>query len=804
MDNYDGMKQQLETTGDQFHTSLKVFESPYRASDEDEKILFEGSKDAARAKLLFDILRKNIHKWLRGLKALGNDLASSIGFNTLQFVEEDRNHWVAQVLNTLKTILKSNDGYNYSSNQQQSFEFYILLYLHLATQFEVFFPSHLPTLLGYLVPSLEQSDTQAMILLIVLKTIEFNQSESFDTITNFFDFLLETDSDMAHFLNLIKALELLFPICPTVCTKVYTSDSCKQIITSHAKRIDPKCLEDPKDMQLTRNLLKLVSGSCISDECRKFNATNYLQLLKVGSRLELKQYTELKILSTLCTVKLWNFLELKDNKSFQVTMHDLYDININYLSNRNEYNQEFLEYATEALAYLTLNPSLRIALRSNQSAIDSIIALISNLNEGVKLDNSHSSIVYGLLLILSNLMQIKIETGGTQESRTINYLKLVATPKSSNDDTKEDKDEIHNFNKDLLLNHKLLSIISKLKIIKTTSNQGTNQNSDKFILIIYYMSLNQSKQVRQELVKQGSLNILLQFLILASKIHEGQTRPLKNTSELIETRLYALRAMAKILILVNPKLAFNKYSINTCIPFLVELLGPDISKYSGQLTNKNADDGYLYNEINIVDKYESLLALTNLASLPDDKNEIKDLIISKTFEQYLNNFIIDSGVPFIQKAAWELITNLIMKPSMLAKFFEVTNSQAQKRLDLLIKLLELTDLSLQVVIAGLLANATSEFDVIAQLLVTTKSIRNKLLPVLTRVLATQAQDSDLILRLSYFLLDLVYGAADQEEILKNFRQDKALKEALSVVIKSNKDKLILEVIIEIIKFVNFD
>lgn len=795
----DEVLAQLENLDiDEFKTSLKVFESPHKPIKAD--ILYKASQDPNGSKIILDLLQKSPTSVLKGLKAIG-DKSSTIIVNVVQFTDE-KDHCVSQVLNTIKNLLK-----NYGDNfDTPTIEFYLLTSLNLISQFEVEFVGLLSTLLKFLTPSYEESDIQATVLLIVLKSIEKNQQQTFDAIHNFFDYVLETESNFAHFLNLIKSLELLFPICPTVCGQIYTSNGCKEAINEHIKRIIPTSLKNANDILVTRNVLKLVSSSCISDECRKFNAENYLQVLKVGSRLDLKDFTELKILSTLCTIKLWNFLQIKDD--FQVTMNDLFDINIQYLIHRTNYDQAYLEYSIESLAYLTLNPSLRISLRSNQSAIEAIISIIiekSDTKDKV-LDNSHSSIVYGLLLIMSNLMQIKDENAGSQDSKTINYLKLVSTTKSSTDTTKENKDEILNFSKSMILDHKLLSLISKLKIIKI-SKQGSNNNSDKLILIIYYAAMNQNKQVRQELVKQGALNSILDYLILVSKVNlkqDGQTRPLSTSTEAIETRLQGIRAMAKILILVNPGLAFNKYNITTCLPFLVELLGPDITNYSGELTNKNATDAYLYNEVNNVDKYESLLALTNISSLPDDKDNIKDVIISKTFDKYLNNFIIETDVPFVQKASWELITNLVLKPSMLVKFFNVDDKQSMKRLDLLINMLELTDLSLQVILAGLLANATSEFEMIGQVLVQ-QPIKKKLVPLLARVFSNQAKDDHLILRLSFLLLDLVYVAANLSmDKLQQFKGNKDLKASLSKVIQTNKNREILEVLVEVIKFVQFE
>ena len=97
------------------------------------------------------------------------------------------------------------------------------------------------------------------------------------------------------------------------------------------------------------------------------------------------------------------------------------------------------------------------------------------------------------------------------------------------------------------------------------------------------MSSDQRKQVRIELVKQGALTIVLNYLINFSEMkrHGNLIRALpKPQDEIVQQcRTYANRSLARMLIVVDPQTAFSKYDSRVAIPFLKELLGPDISQY---------------------------------------------------------------------------------------------------------------------------------------------------------------------------------------------------------------------------------
>ncbi|CUM45940.1 uncharacterized protein AC631_03589 [Debaryomyces fabryi] len=765
---------------------------------------------------IYRIMEEDMLKFLLGLQIM-QDSRGIILINIIKskVANEDLEKVILKILSLIQTILKRIDRLGLRV-------FYLSLYFAIISNFNISYPQHVSLMLQYLNPLHNQGNEEkekahevySLVLLVIIKNLELLVEETTEIITSYLEILVDNEPDeisITSFLNLVKCLESLFPIVPSVSNTIYMSEGCKEIILFQVSKMSSASLEYASNQLITTEILKLVSSSCINEQCRSFNYSNYLELLKIGTKLQGEDVLEIRLLSSLGIIKLWNFIQLEKDlkRDSSINMSELSDILINYLrSADSKLNDTNLEYCVEGLAYLSLNTSVKQKLRNDENSIESILVILkkkTEVNEKSLLTNS--SLVYGLLLILSNLTKLKVVAANSQK-KTTNYLNF-ATPNNINDDKDENQESIQNFNSSLLINYKVVEIMSKIKVYKSPDSAGHNNNIiSQVITMISMISTNQDKSTRQELIKQGALNIVLDYLIKNSIVKKNlgnETRPSSSNDELVETRLLALRSLARILISVNPSLAFNKYDIKTCLPFLIELLGPDISQYNGSLGDAG-DDQYLYDGVSNLDKYESLLALTNISAAQNSTgtNELRPLIISKTFDKYLDNFIIDSDLPQIQKATWELISNLITEPSLLVKFFNIEKQDNLKRLQLLIRLLDSTDELLQTVIGGLIANATSEFEMISQILVQNVTLKDHLLSILTNIFESQNLNDDLLLRASYILLNLVYSASKLgAEYIDKFREDKKLKDSLGLALRANKNKEILEIIIEIIKLVNF-
>ncbi|ODV81761.1 protein required for mother cell-specific HO expression [Suhomyces tanzawaensis NRRL Y-17324] len=761
---------------------------------------------------LREVLLDDAETFLKGLYRVG-DSRGLVLINTLGSSRSTNDALINNLLNTIKVVI---------ANKNVDTKFYLSIYVAVISNFNHINFQHLGLFLTLLNPLKENyRDVSSLILLIVIRNLSQNRALSTKTISEVLELYLDDSHlEISQFLTFINILSTLFPIVPEVTTPIYTSEKTKEHILSQISRIvvnNKLTLEYPNHVLVATEILKLVSTSCITEESRTYNSKEYFDLLQVGAKVKTNE--EVKLLSSLALVKVWSFVQM-DKKKQEEQVIGIADFTNNFLDYIKAYNKDpnevFLEYAVEGLAYLSLNATVKAILRSDEDLLGEIILLIKKKSDVNSTDaasiGTNNSLVYGLVTVLANLSKLK-EANQTNR-RTINYLKSVATP-GSKDSEQENRQEIQLFNKSILLNYKIVEVLTQIKSYKeeavsNASDVTPNNLVNQVVFIIYSIAKGQEREVRSELVKQGGLSFILSFLIKHTAIQKngnGETRPINSNSNLIETRLCALRSLSKILISVNPSVAFTKYDVRTAVPFLIELLGPDITKYTGALNNTQSPEQYLH-EMTDLDKYESLLALTNLSS--DEKNsELRKLIIVKSFDSYLNNFIIDSDNFKIQQASWELITNLIVEPSLLVKFFNIeagsdgkVNQENLSRLTLLIKLLNSEDESFQIVIAGLLANATSEFEPIPQILVKNEMIKNELVAIISDIFINQTTRDDLILRSSYILMNLVFSVSDMEtDELLWFVANEKLKVAVTTVIRQNKRRDILEVLIDVLKMI---
>lgn len=569
------------------------------------------------------------------------------------------------------------------------------------------------------------------------------------------------DMPMSDFLVLSSALEIFMPIFPSSMKSIYMLALCKRTFLSQALTF----LKKP-DVRIAKSILSAVSASCIDEESRKFNTEAYLPFLIAGS--EVSGSGIVTSLSLLCIVKLWSFSQIEEQISLLTVVQKTID---GFKSV--DATDKAMEYFLEALAYLSLGNSARSALRADEDFLEHLLLVLETTKDGTN--------VYGALLVYLNLSKVK-DPAADKDTDTINYLKSVSVP--GNDNTKDDERSISLFNESLVLEHKLITSLSGLSM--TQGNVAS-----QILRIIHNLALNPKREIQREIVAQGGLSIILKYLTQYSLIDKDTkgTVAVSSDPNVVQTRIFAIRALATICRSVDPKLAFSKYDIKSSVPFLVELLGlglKEIEIFQGSASSGNARIEFA-SQLTILDKLYGLLALTNLSSMPD--NALHVSIINRTFESYLKDLMLDTSLSDIQKATWELINNLIANPLMLAKFFNPENADSVRNLTILVKMLHSKSESLQIVIAGLLANATMEFELVAQVIMTnTTNVFVSLMEIVADILQKQAHNDDLIIRVCTFVLNLVEVAEGHKlDCLSKFQEDKAFKLGLKTVVISTKN-----------------
>jgi hypothetical protein len=210
--------------------------------------------------------------------------------------------------------------------------------------------------------------------------------------------------------------------------------------------------------------------------------------------------------------------------------------------------------------------------------------------------------------------------------------------------------------------------------------------------ILNSLSKEQSQKNRGVMAQQGAIKLLLQIYEAstptASAPSTNTTTPaivVSSPQDEIAART-AAHALSRILISTNPTHVFNSSSMP---------LGSAIRPLTTLLTDDpNAE------QRNLLPTFESLLALTNLASTNDTA---RDAIIRTSWPQ-LEDLLLSENT-LVQRASTELICNLSASPTGVAKFAD-GSGRASNRLHILLALADVEDLATRKAAGGALAMLT--------------------------------------------------------------------------------------------------
>ena len=737
---------------------------------------------------------------------------------------------IQKILSALRIKIKDGEKEESLANCK----FYLQLYASLITQTKIVNIQHIGlflTLVG------KMAKVDHLVLIIVVQCLQLEKANTIEAIKDYLEVQIgdeaddicrtsgDSDSgsgggniknndddenipyiDGASFKNFLAVVEMCFPVIPEETTQIYTR-----------KRTKEYFLEKKHEKTFYIPILKCMSASCIVENCRKFNADNYKTLME---NLFQSYDKPVKVLASLVLAKEWSFIhQLLNNKKIKIT--DVADCLMLYIEGESENEKDlenYIDFAVEGLTYVSLFWEAREWMRVDVSFVEKLLDIFQRSSKST---NINTSIQYVVLTILANLTRSKSRIS-SQYQGSRSELKQAVMPKVGSDSNEEKIDGIRLFNEELLKDDELISKLSLVKTYESSSKNIMNAVVD----IIYNISSDQKKSVRTELVKQGALTIIVNYLIKNSKIEKVEKRLLPtipNDSQQAEHYLKALQSLARMMISVNPEIAFGNYDVKTTIPFLTQLLGNNENINDNDSNNDNDNNDNINNnnnlELTLLDKYESLLALTNVASI--ENPSLRDFIITEFFP-YVDDLILSSH---LQLATFQLLSNLINRPVLLAKFFNVEQTKNKERLLITLKLFNSVEVNLQVAVGKFLVNAT-EFDMIAEVLVSTVTIRNELLEILVSILDRQLghsgdenksnisshnnnsaswdqEQKELIIVASYLLVNLVYAAANKDlSILAAIRDYKGLKGACTVILTrgSPEAKEAMHSVVEVLEF----
>ena len=468
-----------------------------------------------------------------------------------------------------------------------------------------------------------------------------------------------------------------FPIAPTISAQLFLTEGfLPSILPLLEKRFNNNLVPD--------TFLALLNSACIDGACRSAIAQHCGPWLshKVSNGKGKQPSMAATILAKLRT----SGAKHEDQKASKADddVSELVDLFTNTLSVE---EGRTISDSIEGLAYTSLKPEVKERLSKDK-------AFLKHLLQALEDNTNVPEIVVGGLSIVSNLAHF--QPNQSEEQKRISQLKAYANASKPADlSPLENEDHVKGRCTALV---DAGAVATLVKLNKTSSN-ATVQLTDQVLL-----SLARSSKDRGKLAQQGAVKLLVLHAQKAAlppstpKSPKSPKSPFKATAP----DHNAAHALARVLISLNPVHVFpasGSPHISDAVPPLVTLLKPP---QGGPFSDQPRD---------LLPVFESLLALTNLASSPDQTAAAA--IIRLAWDDAEDLLLNDNTM--LRRAATELICNLTPFPNGAAKFAD-GSQRAKRRLHILLAMADVDDLKTRLAAGGALAMLSEHDSVIPAIL----------------------------------------------------------------------------------------
>lgn len=318
------------------------------------------------------------------------------------------------------------------------------------------------------------------------------------------------------------------------------------------------------------------------------------------------------------------------------------------------------QHSIEGLAYASLQPQIKENIVDNESLLKRLVKVLSEARP-------KSPTTYGVLSIFCNLTRYMPTM--TEEQKKMAQLKAYANAAGK-------LGEMNPLEEDERVARRCKKVFDAgvVPVLVSHSKNGSVGSLSLVIAIIHALAV--TKALRGQLAQQGAVKLLLTTWAILPEADNAARR-------------MAAQALARILISTNPALVFGgnrANAINAAIRPLVTILPPDPAAEVRDL----------------LPSFESLMALTNLASLDD--SDTRRTIINSAWPQIEEQLLASNAL--VSKAAVELVCNLMQAPEGIALYVDDT-PQARNRLHILLALADAEDEGTRSAAGGALASLTN-------------------------------------------------------------------------------------------------
>ena len=537
-----------------------------------------------------------------------------------------------------------------------------------------------------------------------------------------------------------SASAAFFPLAPTITAQLFLTEGFLVSILP--------LLERPSGTMLVHDtFLALLNASCMDGACRNAIAQYCSPWLshKVSNGKGKQPSMAATILAKLRTSGA-KPADQKANKADD-DVSELVDLFTKTLSLEEGRN---ISDSIEGLAYTSLKPEVKEKLSKDK-------AFLKRLLQALDAYGTIPEIVVGGLSIISNLTHFPPNL--SEEQKRMTQLKAYANASKPTDPSPLEDEEHIKARCTTLVEAGIMSTLTKLNKI---GSNATLQLTDKILL-----SLTRNHKDRGKLAQQGAVKMLVSHAQRALQSKASNQPP----------NIDAAHALARALISLNPAHVFASTTphITDAIPPLVGLLKP---VQSPGLSDQPRD---------LLPVFESLLALTNLASSPDS---VAAASIIRSAWDDTEDLLLNNNV-LLRRAACELICNLTPFPAGAAKFAD-GSQRAKKRLHVLVAMADVEDVPTRRAAGGAWAMLSEYESVVPALLELKRGVEI----VLDMV---EDEDEGLVHRGLVVIRNIVCAEGDsgrrgRREVLAKGGVQK-LKEAL----KKTKNPEMLEIGVEALK-----
>lgn len=321
----------------------------------------------------------------------------------------------------------------------------------------------------------------------------------------------------------------------------------------------------------------------------------------------------------------------------------------------------------EGLAYASLRPNIKEDLASNKEFLQSLVKTL----EGAP---PKSPLTYGALSIFVNLTRFRPVQ--SEEEKKMDQLKAYANAAGKLvPNILDDEEHVKG-------RCKAVFDAGVTPVLVTHSKNGSTASLSLIISIINSLSMLQN--IRGQLAQQGAVRLLIAAWTALPQ------------SEALAKRT-AAQALARILISTNPAHVFGgtrPIPQAAAIRPLASIIAPD----------QDSDTRSL------LPTFESLMALTNLASTDD---ETRNAIVRQAWPDIEEQLLSSNAM--VTKAAVELICNLVQCVEAMALYADGT-AKAKDRLNILLALADAEDEGTRSGAGGALATLTGIEEVVNAIL----------------------------------------------------------------------------------------